>query len=653
MKKSTFFKTLLVAAGLLGGSSAWATETTATLDHTAGAQWGSNTGASTVDAEKEHYNNNTSSAWAGCAYAKFSFTLPEGESITQAMLTYSVNQGGKSGRDDIIYYMAKDFDLDWANFAGQTGTDLRNTASRVTAVAAAATGGTGDRLNLTQDVTTAVRAIYEAGQSYIIFQWTGNAGGADLYGKGSANMPSLVITTSAESTYAVTFTESNGVAATITVGGSDVTSGTLLVNGTYDFTATAAGYQDYNGSFTVAGADKEVTFTMTAKPRYTFTMNAVDVDNNVIKAIYTDSDSYEGKTHNIIYPKYLTGTGNIVTYSKANDTYGESKIAQAQNETYTVSYTAYDGVAWFVEIEDVVSATAYSSWNCSNGSAVRGFTSAKDIFTVPATGTYDITYAICNHNVNSSLSCTLSKNEDEIATKSDLQYVSINYIKTTGIVANENVSLTSGDALKLKPSTTNGIVDYMLIELKSVTATIGSTGYATFSSTYALDFTDVTALTAYTATACDGETVTLTEVTGTVAANTGLVIKGETADIPVVAEGNAQVGNMLFALDGSYSTLGAGTNGTNYVLSVQEDKVVFAPIEGTGAPVTAGHAALFVPEASSAKLRLVFADELANGINGVTAVSNADAAIYNLSGQRMNAAYKGIVIKNGKKFINK
>ena len=166
----------------------------ATLDHTAGAQWGSNTGASTVDAEKEHYNNDAASAWSGCAYAKFSFTIPDGATINKATLTYSVNQGGKSGRNDIIYYMKKDFDIDWGTFAGQTSTDLRYATNRAgKAVEAAATGGKGERNDLKQSVTDAVKAIYAEGQNYIILQWTGNAGGADLYGKGSAKAPTLVL----------------------------------------------------------------------------------------------------------------------------------------------------------------------------------------------------------------------------------------------------------------------------------------------------------------------------------------------------------------------------------------------------------------------------------------------------------------------------
>ena len=41
------------------------------------------------------------------------------------------------------------------------------------------------------------------------------------------------------------------------------------------------------------------------------------------------------------------------------------------------------------------------------------------------------------------------------------------------------------------------------------------------------------------------------------------------------------------------------------------------------------------------------------GINRVNAEKVADNAIYNLAGQKVNASYKGVVIKNGKKFFQK
>ena len=172
----------------------------ATLDHTAGAQWGSNTGASTVDANQEHYNGDAGSGWAGCAYARFSYTIPDGHVITSATLNYTMVQNNSSNQEDHIYYMNKDFDLDWANFAGQTGKDLRNTASRSSSYRTQPTvaqKGGGKENVLSVDVTDYVKNIAEQSQDYIIFQWTGNAGGADLYGKGAdaAKRPTLVIET--------------------------------------------------------------------------------------------------------------------------------------------------------------------------------------------------------------------------------------------------------------------------------------------------------------------------------------------------------------------------------------------------------------------------------------------------------------------------
>lgn len=55
--------------------------------------------------------------------------------------------------------------------------------------------------------------------------------------------------------------------------------------------------------------------------------------------------------------------------------------------------------------------------------------------------------------------------------------------------------------------------------------------------------------------------------------------------------------------------------------------------------------------AASAKLN--FNDEETTGITNVNAAESNDDTLYNLAGQKVNAAYKGIVIKNGKKYLVK
>ena len=58
-----------------------------------------------------------------------------------------------------------------------------------------------------------------------------------------------------------------------------------------------------------------------------------------------------------------------------------------------------------------------------------------------------------------------------------------------------------------------------------------------------------------------------------------------------------------------------------------------------------------IPEGASAKLN--FDDEETTDITNVNAAESNDDTLYNLAGQKVNAAYKGIVIKNGKKYLVK
>ena len=58
-----------------------------------------------------------------------------------------------------------------------------------------------------------------------------------------------------------------------------------------------------------------------------------------------------------------------------------------------------------------------------------------------------------------------------------------------------------------------------------------------------------------------------------------------------------------------------------------------------------------IPEGASAKLN--FNDEETTGITNVNAAESNDGTLYNLAGQKVNATYKGIVIKNGKKYLVK
>ena len=206
----------------------------------------------------------------------------------------------------------------------------------------------------------------------------------------------------------------------------------------------------------------------------------------------------------------------------------------------------------------------------------------------------------------------------------------------------------------------NSVIKTIGIYEDWLTPSISSYGYASFSSTYAIDMAEVPNATAWIATSGDSEKVTLEQVTGTIAAGTGLILKsndGKAAEvnIPLAASGTtynteSATKNYLFAVSSDYD-LTASVSGTNYVLSVQGGKVVFAPIEGASAPVRAGQAALWLPSNAARALVLSFDDET-TGITAVENRKNNDAA-YNFNGQRVALPAKGLYIVGGKKVIVK
>ena len=57
---------------------------------------------------------------------------------------------------------------------------------------------------------------------------------------------------------------------------------------------------------------------------------------------------------------------------------------------------------------------------------------------------------------------------------------------------------------------------------------------------------------------------------------------------------------------------------------------------------------------SKAEIKPFDIDGVTAGLNTIAADNdNANSPIYNLAGQRVNKSYKGVIIQNGKKMINK
>ncbi len=178
-------------------------------------------------------------------------------------------------------------------------------------------------------------------------------------------------------------------------------------------------------------------------------------------------------------------------------------------------------------------------------------------------------------------------------------------------------------------------------------ATIGSTGYATFSSSNALDFTGLSGIKAYVVTEVDGNYAYLEQVTGTVAAETGMLIVGSTTSVPIADSGTSYSNNLLQAVLGSsQSVSGSG----KYVLTTYGTGVRFAETAHQSATVDPGHAYL---DASASGARIQFInivwDNDVTAIDAAKAAIEGDTVIYNLQGQRVVNPTKGVYIINGKK----
>ena len=192
---------------------------------------------------------------------------------------------------------------------------------------------------------------------------------------------------------------------------------------------------------------------------------------------------------------------------------------------------------------------------------------------------------------------------------------------------------------------------YVEFAAGAVTAPITSSSMlATFSSDYDLDFSRVTGLKAYIVTGENEGYAVLRKVTGKVAAGTGLIIYGETTDIPVTINGSTPQGNLLVGVLSGTSVSGAG----KYVLTEKSGAAVFAETSGTGATVAAGHAYLDLGGASARTRQIIIkVGDDSTGISDIEAESG-EQVIYNLRGQRVEKPTRGgIYIINGKKVLIK
>lgn len=194
------------------------------------------------------------------------------------------------------------------------------------------------------------------------------------------------------------------------------------------------------------------------------------------------------------------------------------------------------------------------------------------------------------------------------------------------------------------------------LDVPQETVTISPSGYSTYAAYYPVNYADLN-LTAYAVKlnkAKDG--VEFTEIPGVVPAGVPVLLKGIAGNKYVLekAEGGSPVSTNLKMSDGNATSTDAATL---YALSTKDGVTAFYRVK-KDSPIPAKRCYLEVVKDTSASNAAFYSLGTNFGeTTGISSVENkvekADAPVYNLAGQLVGKDYKGLVIKNGKKFVIK
>ena len=228
---------------------------------------------------------------------------------------------------------------------------------------------------------------------------------------------------------------------------------------------------------------------------------------------------------------------------------------------------------------------------------------------------------------------------------------------------NNSIQIAEGDMAGVHPMTLQGTIsnDYFYVNINmdfgySVLAEVGDVAnttlnisdalYGTFCAPFTVALPE--SVTASIITAANGNELVFEPVAGNVVlANTPVLVEASAAESLSVSGIYAKGTPVARLLTGVYENTPAPVG--SYVLQ-KLDKVGFYLVaEGNQPTVGANRCYLTVPAAGVKAFFLNGGD--ATGISGVDANVDANEAIYNLAGQRINKLQKGINIINGKKIL--
>jgi hypothetical protein len=224
-------------------------------------------------------------------------------------------------------------------------------------------------------------------------------------------------------------------------------------------------------------------------------------------------------------------------------------------------------------------------------------------------------------------------------------------IKTT-VNGRETTTYSNGPTYTFNvPSCTKLSINAVMVDKPEVN--IGQRGAVSYSSTKALDFTDLP-VEAYIVTAKNGNSFNKKQVYK-VPAETGLVVEGAegTYKIPVAVGSQFDdfSGNLLQSTaTAAFTVPDDGNAYYGLFYSTTKNRVGFQK-KSAGFTFGQGKSYLKLSGAMAKSFNEIFF-EGATAIQGVYDDAWTDGKTYNLNGQRVDKNYKGVMIVNGKKVVN-
>ena len=249
-----------------------------------------------------------------------------------------------------------------------------------------------------------------------------------------------------------------------------------------------------------------------------------------------------------------------------------------------------------------------------------------------------------------------TSNQFKVVKTTDGTNIATWYPEGTGNAYGENEEITEDGTYDIyfRPEGKAGWFENYIYVAQEISIDITENLWASYSSTKALDFSN-SGLTAYIATTRNGSSVHYEPVTY-VPANTGIILNGtQGTHVAVTIPSADAVGtNLLVSTANAAHEVTAGEEGNIYAFGMMGGKVGFVQAEA-GYTVAQGKSYLDLSTVGAKGIDFIGLP--GSETDGIDTIHNAQFIMhndaYNLAGQKVSKDYKGIVIVNGKKYLNK